>query len=97
MILLREDGTGVTLKIKVKPRSRESAILGVRAGLLLIAVTAVPEQGKANKAVIDLLAGQLRIAKSSFEIISGQTHSEKVIRVREISKEELERALLSVI
>ena len=79
---LNESPEGVTLKLKVKPKARQSAVLGVRGDALLISVTAVPEKGKANQACIALLAQALRISKSAIEIISGETHSEKIIRVR---------------
>jgi uncharacterized protein len=50
-------------------------------GSLKAAVTAPPEDGKANAAVIALLAEQWRLPKSSFDVIKGQTARAKTVRV----------------
>jgi uncharacterized protein (TIGR00251 family) len=44
-------------------------------------VTAVPEDGKANKALIQLLAKSLKVAKSSITIVSGDTARKKILRL----------------
>ncbi|MEN8722838.1 MAG: DUF167 family protein [Alphaproteobacteria bacterium] len=44
---------------------------------LKISVTAVPENGKANKALIKLLSKKLKLAKSSVEVVSGHTDRNK--------------------
>lgn len=79
--MLREDSEGVVLTIRVKPRARRTAIVGVRHDALLIEVTAPPEQNRANDAVIALLADALDIAKSRVEILSGQSYREKSVRI----------------
>lgn len=49
--------------------------------LLKARVRAVPEKGKANKALIKLLAKQWRLPASSFELLSGETSRIKIIRI----------------
>ena len=49
--------------------------------LYRIYVTVIPENGKANDAVIKLLSKHFGLSKSSFEIIQGQTNRNKTIRV----------------
>ncbi|UJW75244.1 DUF167 domain-containing protein [Rhizobium sp. SL42] len=44
-------------------------------------VTAVPEKGKANKALIALVAKALRCPKSSIAVISGDTSRQKILRI----------------
>jgi hypothetical protein len=44
-------------------------------------VTAVPEDGKANKALVQLLAKQLRVPKSSISVIAGETTRKKILRI----------------
>lgn len=83
--MLREDEAGVVLKIRVKPRARRNAIVGVRNDALLVAVTAPPEQNRANDAVITLLADVLDLPKSKVEILSGQSFREKLVRLYGIS------------
>ena len=89
MLDIREDSDHVTIKIKAKTKASESAILGVRGDALLVAVTAAPEKGKANKAIVDLLAKQLKLAKQNLEIISGQTNVQKVLSIKGIRSNEL--------
>ncbi len=48
---------------------------------LVVYVTAVPEDGKANEAMIRLLAKHLRVAPSRLTIVRGQTNRNKLVRV----------------
>ena len=48
---------------------------------LRIRVTAVPEKGKANKAVVALLSKTLGAAKSSFEVVKGETDRVKTLHI----------------
>ena len=61
-------------------------IEGVEAGAdgepyLKARVSAVPEKGKANKALIALIAKNLGIAKSAVSLISGDTARKKILRI----------------
>ena len=77
---LRRGPSGVTVDLRVQPRARRAA-LEAADGALKAQVTAPPEDGKANAAVIALLAGEWRLPKSSFDVIKGQTARAKTIRV----------------
>lgn len=69
------------IKVKVTPRSSRNAIEKLREGEYRVWVTAVPEKGKANRAVIELLALECRVAKSQIRLVSGQTSSSKVFEL----------------
>ena len=77
------------LSIKVIPNAKRDELTGYKDGILLIKVTAVPEKGKANQAVISLLAEKLGVRKTSIEITRGQTSRNKTIIIYGISNEEL--------
>jgi uncharacterized protein (TIGR00251 family) len=77
---LRRGPSGVTVDLRVQPRARRAA-LEPADGALKAAVTAPPEDGKANAAVIALLAEQWRLPKSSFDVIRGQTARAKTVHV----------------
>ena len=77
---LRRSASGVTVDLRVQPRARRAA-LEAAAGSLKAQVTAPPEDGKANQAVIALLAEAWHLPKSSFDVIKGQTARAKTIRV----------------
>ena len=77
---LRRVLTGVTIELRAQPRARRSA-LEVGSGGLKVAVTAPAEDGKANKAVIDLLAAEWRLPKSAFAVVRGLTQRDKVLSI----------------
>jgi len=52
-------------------------------------VTQAPEKGKANKAILELLAETLGLRKNQLELLAGETSSQKKFLVREITAEEL--------
>lgn len=70
----------MTVDLRVQPRARRAA-LAAAAGALKAQVTAPPENGKANDAVIALLAETWRLPKSSFDVIKGQTARTKTVSV----------------
>ena len=68
------------LSIKVIPKSSENKVLfDESSGIVKVKVREVPEDGKANIAVIDVFSKNLKIAKSDIKIISGFTNSHKKI------------------
>jgi uncharacterized protein (TIGR00251 family) len=76
----------VRLNIKVIPQSKlnqinEYIVNENGENSLKVRVTAKPEDGKANKAVIELISDYFNIPKSKFEIIKGLTNRNKVVSV----------------
>ena len=71
----RPDANGLSLTLKVQPKSSRDAIQGVVEtpdGLALkVAVTAPPDKGKANAAVIALVAKAFGVAKSNVTLTIG--------------------------
>ena len=67
--------------MRVIPRARKSAIEGVRAGRLLVRVTAPPVDRAANDAVIALLSRALAVPRRAIRIVSGETGRDKVVNV----------------
>jgi uncharacterized protein len=78
---LRETPRGFLLDVKVTPRAARDEVLGIRAGRLLVKVTVVPEKGKANAAIVALLAKLAGTPKSAFDVVSGETDRSKVLRL----------------
>ena len=76
----------IRLSVKVTPKASADRIQGWAADedgarVLKISVTAVPEDGKANKAVIALLAKRLKLPKSAISIASGETSRRKTLLI----------------
>lgn len=68
------------------PNSSSCSLKGVFIGaddaeFLKISVVSVPEKGRANKELISFLSSRLRVAKSNFEIVSGDTDRYKKIKI----------------
>ncbi|HVF84489.1 MAG TPA: DUF167 domain-containing protein, partial [Abditibacteriaceae bacterium] len=95
-LTLRADDKGILMDLRVRPRGRGNKIEGVREGAVLLSVTAAPENGKANAAVIDFLAKTLRTAKSSLLIERGQSSRNQTVRVADLTEAEV-RELLSLV
>lgn len=81
------------LSVKVSPKASRDAIGGWIGDTLRISVTAVPERGKANEAVIELLARALRQPKSSLRVVRGDSQPNKLIEVPGLGMAELHAAL----
>ena len=77
---LRRGAAGVTVDLRVQPRARRT-VLENSHGTLKAAVTAPPEGGKANDAVIALLAQTWRLPESSFGIVKGASTRTKTVSV----------------
>ena len=69
----------VLLHIRIVPKAGSNKILGLHNGMLKVLVTEVPEKGKANAALIKLIAKALGIAKTSVQFFSGETARNKVL------------------
>ena len=66
--------------MRVRPGARRQSVVRGDDGLT-VQVTAAPEGGKANRAVRDLLARALGIAKTRLTLVRGETARDKVFRV----------------
>ena len=71
----------MTVSVHVHPRARRNALEVSAAGVLRAAVTAAPEDGKANAAVIGLLAAAWRVPKSAISMKQGAVARDKVFTV----------------
>ena len=77
MIALEKHSRGTVLPVRAHAGARRNGIGGKHDGMLRIDVTAAPEKGKANKAIIKILSDALGIPKSAIELINGATSPTK--------------------
>lgn len=89
VIGLEERGEGVVLPVKAHAGARRNELGGVQNGMLKVSVTQAPEKGKANKAIVALLAKELSLRKTQIELVAGETSAQKRFLVTGISLEEL--------
>lgn len=89
----REPDEGVTFSVKVIPRAHRSEIVGMENDALRVRLNAPPVEGRANEALIELLAGALGVSRAKIEIIRGSTSRHKVVRVRGAPTEKIKQWL----
>jgi uncharacterized protein (TIGR00251 family) len=76
----------VLLSVRVTPKSSRDEVTGLHLAAdgsvsLAVKVTAPPDKGKANKAVIEAIAKAARMPKSAFSLVSGDTERSKTLLV----------------
>jgi uncharacterized protein len=81
------------LRLRVAAGARRNELVGRHGDGWKVRVTAAPEGGRANEAVLDLLACSLGIPRRSLTIVSGLTAREKVVQMDGIGRSESERRL----
>jgi len=70
------------LEIKVFPKSSREEL--VKSGSRIKAyIKAAPDRGKANKALLDLVAKEYKVKKCDVKIVTGKTSRNKVLEVSE--------------
>ena len=92
----RASPDGVRVRLKVTPKAKRAQIGGLLdepegGKALKVAVTAAPEDGKANAAVIALLAREWGVVKSAISVVSGATDRRKLVEIRGPSQDLLAR------
>lgn len=86
LLPLCRDGGACVLSVHATPKASRDAIEGIEEDAngkcwLRLRVTSPPEEGRANKAVVKLLAKQWKIAAGRFTLIQGETARYKRIRI----------------
>jgi uncharacterized protein len=85
---------GSLLAVRAQPGARKAGVIGEQVGALKVAVTAPPEDGRANQALTELLRDWLGLKRSQVELAGGATNRNKQFLIRGLNPEEL-RALLA--
>ena len=93
---LKESTQSCTLQVRVQPKASRSLVDGFREDVLHVRVTAPPEGGKANAAVVALVAKSLRIASGNVSIVKGLASRNKVLRIEFLTLDEVRERLATV-
>jgi hypothetical protein len=81
------------LRLRVSPGARRAGIVGRYGEAWKVRVTAPPERGLANEAVLRLLSDKLQLPLSGLSVVSGLTGRDKVVELRGIDQAEAVRRL----
>jgi len=89
----RDGQQSARIAVRVTPRAKRSALAwgadGEGRPLLVARLAAPPVDGAANKALVDLLAKALGVARSSIAIVSGDTSRNKIVEISMLSVTEI--------
>lgn len=84
---------GVRLVISAKPKSSKAGV-SVKDGVVVVKVNAPPEDGKANAAVLEVVAEFFGVPRSRVSIVRGETSRHKEIAIAGVSAAVVDAALM---
>ena len=79
--------------VHVQPMTRRSQVMGFVDGVLRVRLLAAPVEGRANEALVKLLAERLGVPRSRVAILRGMASRNKVVEVAGLDDEEVRRRL----
>ena len=79
--------------MRVQARAKRDEIVGERAGVLVVRISAPPLDGRANRALCKLIARRAGVAASKVTIVRGEGSRHKLVRVDGIDAAALRDAL----
>ena len=87
--MLQPHPQGVVLSVRAQPGAKRAGICGQHGNMLKVAVTQVAEKGKANAALMEVLAEELGLRRAQLQLVSGETGRAKRILVQGIDRQML--------
>lgn len=83
---------GLILRLKIIPNAKNNELVWAD-GNLRVRITAQPIENKANKALIDFVSKNLKIAKTNITIIKGELNKEKTLLIKGLTEEDFKSKL----
>ena len=98
-IALSSGNGEVKLDIEVQPSAKRDGITGLNEwrNRLQVAVRALPKDGDANNAVLNLLSDELNVPVSALELATGHTSRRKTISITDHELEEIHQRLNEIL
>ncbi|HLI57313.1 MAG TPA: DUF167 domain-containing protein [Actinomycetota bacterium] len=90
---LRSVAGGVELAVFCQPKAARTAVLGAHAGMVKIKVREAAIEGRANEALLDLLAGVLGIPRRQLRLLSGGQSRMKRVFAEGVEEEQVAERL----
>jgi len=94
---LCDSPSGCRLALRVRAGARRERIAGIHGEALKVAVSAPPERGRANRAVVELLAGMLGLPAGRVRMVAGERSPDKIVLVEGLSSRELKQRLAALV
>ena len=90
---VRADRDGVLVDLWVQPRAGRSGVAGVQGDAVKVRVAAPPVDGRANDALLRLLAEAVGVPRRDVALVRGQGGRRKTVRIRGTTPEAVRAAL----
>ena len=93
---LHDGKKGAALAIRVTPRARRNEIVEVLSdGTVKIRLTAPPDEGQSNQALVTFLSDVLKVDASLIEIVAGTTGRDKLVSILDLDADIVHQTILS--
>jgi uncharacterized protein (TIGR00251 family) len=79
----------ITIDVRVIPRARKTACVGLRDDALVVRIAAPPVEGAANDALIQFLAAALGVPRRAIRILSGERGRRKRVAIEGVTLEQI--------
>jgi uncharacterized protein len=91
---IREEASGIEVRVRVVPRSSRQGCSGGSGGQVRFNLHAAPVEDAANRELIEVLAGGLKVSRGSVRIIRGGKSRDKVVRIDGANRKDFVKAFL---
>jgi uncharacterized protein (TIGR00251 family) len=83
------------LRLRVSPGAARSGVVGRHGEAWKVRVAAAPERGRANEAVVRLLADTLAVPRDAVTLVSGHSGRDKIVELAGVGPAQIEQRLAS--
>ncbi len=77
---------GISISVKVQPRSSRKGVEGVAGDTVKVYLTSPPAEGAANVQLIEVLSETLGVKKSAIHIVKGLSSRHKLVEIRGVDR-----------
>jgi uncharacterized protein (TIGR00251 family) len=93
MIDVKEAEGGATFAVKASAGGKRNAVVGVHGDALKVAVSAPRDKGRANEALVEVLAEAIGVPRKAVSLVKGETSTEKRFHIAGMKAESLRERL----
>lgn len=86
--MIRKTNEGIIVNLRISPNAKKNEIIK-DGDIIKVKITALPIDGKANKALVEFFAKNFKIQKTSIEILKGETSKEKTILFKTMDEDKV--------
>ncbi len=86
--MIRKTNEGIIVNLRISPNAKKNEIIK-DGDIIKVKITALPIDGKANKALVEFFAKNFKIPKTSIEILKGETSKEKTILFKTMDEDKV--------